>query len=121
MPPPTADNAHRNVRLLIRNLLYVAELIRAVSDGDWGRIEDILGQLTMMFRGAGSNNYSTELLHFIHNLKLVWTEDFANVMCRGMLVNLSGHAGKWMGTDMNIEHHIRYLKVCTMSFPLNSH
>jgi hypothetical protein len=123
-PPPTTDNAHRNVRLLIRNLLYVAELIRAVSDGDWGRIEDILGQLAMMFRGAGSNNYSTELLHFIHNLKLVWTEDFANVMRRGMLVNLSGHPGKWMGTDMNIEHHIRYLKVCTIctiSFPQNAH
>ena len=73
---PQHDRAHRNTRLLIRDLLYVAELIRAVSDGDWGRIEDILGQLVMMFRGDGSNNYSTELLHFLRNLKFVWGEDF---------------------------------------------
>jgi hypothetical protein len=78
-PPPNdpQDNiAHRNIHLLVRDLLYVAELVRAISDGDWGRIEDILGQLTMLFRGAGSNNYSTELLHFLHNLKLVWGDDF---------------------------------------------
>jgi hypothetical protein len=73
---PQLDIANRNTRILFRDLLYVAELVRATSDGDWGRIEDILGQLTMMFRGAGSNNYSTELLHFLHNLRLVWGPDF---------------------------------------------
>lgn len=78
-PNPLNDCAHRNLRILIRDLLYVAELVRAISDGDWGRIEDILGQLTMMFRGAGSNNYSTELLHFLMNLKMVWGNDFASV------------------------------------------
>jgi len=76
-PDPQDDCAHRNIRLLVRDLLYVAELVRAISDGDWGRIEDILGQLTMMFRGTGSNNYSTELLHFLRNLKLVWGDVFA--------------------------------------------
>jgi len=76
---PQMDRGRRNIRLLVRDLLYVAELVRAISDGDWGRVEDIIGQLTMMFRGAGSNNYSTELLHFIHNLKLVWGDDFAYV------------------------------------------
>jgi len=74
---PLDDLAHRNIRILLRDLLYVAELVRAISDGDWGRIEDILGQLTMMFRGAGSNNYSTELLHFARNLKVVWGDNFA--------------------------------------------
>jgi len=76
-PDPQDDCAHRNIRILVRDLLYVAELIRAISDGDWGRIEDILGQLTMMFQGTSSNNYSTELLHFLHNLKLVWGDVFA--------------------------------------------
>jgi hypothetical protein len=73
---PQLDIANRNTRILFRDLLYVAELVRATSDGDWGHIKDILGQLTMMFRGAGSNNYSTELLHFLHNLRLVWGPDF---------------------------------------------
>ncbi|KII90707.1 hypothetical protein PLICRDRAFT_683577 [Plicaturopsis crispa FD-325 SS-3] len=76
-PAPQTDTAQRNLQLLTRDLLYVAELIRAISDGDFGRIEDMLGVLCMMFRGAGSNNYSTEILHFIHNLKYVWTPEFA--------------------------------------------
>ncbi|KII83570.1 hypothetical protein PLICRDRAFT_119309 [Plicaturopsis crispa FD-325 SS-3] len=76
-PVPQDDNPHRNLRILTRDLLYVVELIRAISDGDIGRIEDILGSLAMMFRGAGSNNYCTEILHFLHNLKHVWTPEFA--------------------------------------------
>jgi hypothetical protein len=32
-----------------------------------------------MFRGAGCNNYCTEILHFILNLKYVWTPAFAYV------------------------------------------
>jgi hypothetical protein len=73
---PRDDKAHHNLHLLTHDLLYVIELIRAISDGDWGRIEDILANLAMMFRGAGSNNYCMEILHFIYNLKKVWTPDF---------------------------------------------
>jgi hypothetical protein len=76
-PNPDEDIARQNILLLTHNLLYVIELIRAISNGDWGRIEDILGNLAMMFRGAGSNNYCAEILHFIHNLTKVWTPNFA--------------------------------------------
>ncbi len=76
-PDPDKDKAHQNLRLLTRDLLYLAELICAISDGDIGRIEDLFPQLVMMFRGAGSNNYCTEILHFILNLKYVWTPEFA--------------------------------------------
>ncbi|KAJ7704875.1 hypothetical protein B0H17DRAFT_835514, partial [Mycena rosella] len=70
------DVAHHNIRLLTRDLLTIAVLIRAISDGDIGRVEDILPQLAMMFRGSGCNKYCTEILHFLHNLKHVWTPDF---------------------------------------------
>ena len=62
--------------LLICDLLYVQELSDAISSGDWGRIEDILGTLAIMFKGAGANNYCTEVLHLIRNLKVVWTLEF---------------------------------------------
>ncbi|KAJ7936328.1 hypothetical protein B0H13DRAFT_1589670 [Mycena leptocephala] len=39
---------------------------------DFGRVEDILTTLGMMFRGARSKNYSTEIMHFTHNMKYVW-------------------------------------------------
>jgi hypothetical protein len=77
VPDPNQDRAHQNIRLLTRDLLVLAELIRAISDGDIGRVEDFLPQLAMMFRGAGSNNYCVEILHFILNLKYVWTPEFA--------------------------------------------
>ena len=76
---PDKDKVHQNTRLLTRDLLYLSELIRAISDGDIGRIEDFFPQLIEMFRGAGSNNYSTEILHFILNLKYVWTSQFVYV------------------------------------------
>lgn len=74
---PQDDQAHWNILLLTRDLLYVAELLCAVSDSNYGHIEDILGNLAMMFWGGGLNNYCMELLHFIFNLKMVWGDDFA--------------------------------------------
>ncbi|KAJ7803561.1 hypothetical protein B0H14DRAFT_3091955 [Mycena olivaceomarginata] len=69
------DVIHGNTRKLIHDLLHVAEVTRAISAGDFGRVEDLLGNLAMIFRGAGSKNYSTEILYFMHNLKYVWKGD----------------------------------------------
>lgn len=73
------DSAFNNTMLLTRDLLYVLELVNAVSSGDWGRIENILPTLACMFRGVGSNDYSTEVLHLLHSLRRVWTPEFAYV------------------------------------------
>ncbi|KAF8425828.1 hypothetical protein L210DRAFT_3341135, partial [Boletus edulis BED1] len=62
----------QNLRLLTRGLLRVRELTTAASNGYFGRVEDILGPLTMIFRGAGSNNYASELLHWIYSVKNIW-------------------------------------------------
>ena len=106
----------------------MVELVHAVSDGDFGRIEDILPDLACIFHGAGSNNYVTEILHLLFNIKEVWTPEFVyvviprdsverwhynsrNIMQDMMLVNVSGLPGHTMCIDLNIEHLIRYLKV----------
>ncbi|KAF8184459.1 hypothetical protein BJ912DRAFT_927826 [Pholiota molesta] len=109
-PRTPKDTVYNNVRLLTRDLLYVAELIRAISDGDIGRIKHFLPLLAMMFRGAGSNNYCAEILHFILNLKHVWTPEFANIMRDNQLLNLTGLPGHSMPVDLNIEHTIGELK-----------
>ncbi|KAH8986497.1 hypothetical protein EDB92DRAFT_1818309 [Lactarius akahatsu] len=107
---PAIDIVHNNIVLLTRDLLYVAELIDAIATGDFGWVEDILPTLACMFRGSGSNNYSTEILHLIFNIKEVWTPAFADIIRDNMLVNPSGLPGHAMGIDMNIEHLIQYLK-----------
>ena len=74
---PKVDIVHDNVVLMMRDLLYLLELNSAIQTGDWGRIEDILPALACIFRGAGSKNYSTEILHLLFNIKKVWTPEFA--------------------------------------------
>lgn len=71
------DIVYENTILLTRDLLYIAELVHAVSTGDFGRVEDILPTIACMFKGSGSNNYSMEILHFLFNIKEVWTPEFA--------------------------------------------
>ncbi|KAF7358963.1 hypothetical protein MSAN_01236700 [Mycena sanguinolenta] len=105
---PKDDVAFSNIRLLTRDLLVVAALVRAIADGDFGRVEDMLPQLAMMFRGAGCNKYCTEILHFLHNLKHVWTPEFGDIMRDNMIIRLS--QGHCMPMDLNIEHLIGYLK-----------
>ena len=88
---PQTDIVHNNVVLMMRDLLYLLELNNAIQTGDWGRIEDILPTLACIFRGAGSNNYSTEILHLLFNIKEVWTPEFALVfyLLPTLLFNLS--------------------------------
>ncbi|KAF9039934.1 hypothetical protein BJ165DRAFT_1392786 [Panaeolus papilionaceus] len=72
-----SDMIYNNTILLIRDLMYVMELVNATAAGDWGSIEDILPTLACMFRGARSKNYASEILYLLHNLKSVWTPEFA--------------------------------------------
>ena len=128
--PVASDQTRRRTALLLRDLLYVRELGVAISDGDWGWVEDILCPLAKLFRGAGSKNYCAEILHFIHGLKKIWPHGFGyvslpfvliksyiaqrNIMRDNMIINMTGHAGKGEGMDENIEHLIRNDKVFTV-------
>ncbi|KAJ7216921.1 hypothetical protein C8J57DRAFT_1537838 [Mycena rebaudengoi] len=77
LPPPSDDNTARNFYLLMHDLLHFYILRTSISSGDFGRVELLLGTLTMMFTGGGCANYQKEFLYFIQNLKKVWPPDFA--------------------------------------------
>lgn len=72
-----ADNVLHNAILMNRDLLLFYEHDSAISSGDFGRLELLLGTLTRMFNGSGAKNYSMELLHFIQNLNISWPPEFA--------------------------------------------
>ena len=123
------ETLRRNTILLNRDLLYYFELECAISSGDFGRIEQLLGILASMFNGAGGKNYCNEILHLIQNLKSSWPENFAlvnsyyllllitdellqsNVMRDNMLISMNGRDNHFTGVDLNIEHNINYQKV----------
>lgn len=90
-PNPLHDIAHQNSLLLTCDLLYLMELTSAISEGDFGRVEDILPTLAKIFRGAGSNNYCTEILHFLANLKYIWTPKFAYVHVKSLYLCTNPH------------------------------
>lgn len=125
------DVCHKNLRLLARDLLVVAEVTAAIPRGDFGRIEDLLPTLACMFRSVGSNKYAVEIATLLYNLKHIWPPEFAfvafvlfcrsfhsppdrNIMRDNHLVNISGFPDHFMAIDMNIEHHIGYVKVCLL-------
>ncbi|KAJ7777577.1 hypothetical protein DFH07DRAFT_1056413 [Mycena maculata] len=106
-----SDTVRENTRRLIHDLMYVCEVSRAISDGDFGRVENILTTLGMMFRGAGSKNYSTEIMHFTHNMKKVWRGNgFDELVRDNMIVKMTKTKNRCQGVDANIEHHIGRVK-----------
>ncbi|KAJ7100306.1 hypothetical protein C8R43DRAFT_1141345 [Mycena crocata] len=102
------DFTFHNFRLLIRDLLLFYFLRTSISSGDFGRVELLLGKLTMMFSGGGCSNYQTELLYFLQNLKKVWPEPFANVVRDNAIISTSGHG--FVGVDKNAEFNINFQK-----------
>ncbi|KAI0039961.1 hypothetical protein FA95DRAFT_1612171 [Auriscalpium vulgare] len=109
--PDDIDGVLHNTRLLLRDLLLFRTLHEGVKSGDFGRPEELFGIFTLFFCGAGARNYCAEFLHFLQNIHMVWTPDFANVMRDNMLINMSGRDGHWTGVDENIEHTIKQLQL----------
>jgi hypothetical protein len=128
----SSDAAPRNVILMNRDLLIFSVLKSSVSSGDFGRVELLLGRLTVMFAGGGSKHYTHELLHFKQNLKYGWPPEFAytfllfptqlpthalfqpsNVMRDNSLIRLSKRSDHFIGVDKNTEHNIHFQKVVT--------
>jgi len=60
----------------------MTELTSAISQGDFGHVEDLLPSLAKIFGGMGLNNYCTEILHFIANLKYIWTPKFVYIQIK---------------------------------------
>ncbi|KAJ7882756.1 hypothetical protein B0H14DRAFT_2565150 [Mycena olivaceomarginata] len=97
---PEDDPAHHNIRLLTRDLLMVAVLVRAISDGDIGRVEVLLSHLAFMFRGSGCNK---------------------DIMRDNMIICISGNGpGHCMAVDLNTEHLIGYLKTLLQAKGMDS-
>ncbi|KAF8585052.1 hypothetical protein K439DRAFT_1344489 [Ramaria rubella] len=74
--PSCSDELFKNMCLLNSDLLTFKEFCAACSAGDFGRVEDMLGTITIMFCGGGSINYTHELCWLIQNLRKSWTPEF---------------------------------------------
>jgi len=71
------DQVYQNQRLLLRDAIYVVLLKRAISDADFGRIEDFLGVIAVGLLGGGLQDTCFEIMHFLYD---VWSEQFARAI-----------------------------------------
>lgn len=71
------DTVHENNRILVGDLLYLAMLKSAINDGDFGRVEDMLGDLFSYLVGGGMDEVAEGIFYFIWDVKYRWTEAFA--------------------------------------------
>lgn len=66
---------YENAILFLRDSLISREFTDAVQAGDSGRVVPVLKVWALSFRGNGRTKYAYEMLHLIHNLKVVWPEE----------------------------------------------
>lgn len=77
------DMVFENAVLFIRDALLTREFADAVKAGDSGRIVLVLKQWAFCYRGNGRTKYAHEMLHVLHNLVNVWSDDLRYVILIG--------------------------------------
>ncbi|KAF8067913.1 hypothetical protein FPV67DRAFT_1494199 [Lyophyllum atratum] len=96
------DMVYRNHRLLTRDIIYIILLKSAIRDADFGRIEEFLGVIAVSLMGAGMENTCEEIMHFLCDLKYVWSEEFGNIMRDSMIANYFKQGSNAMPADTSV-------------------
>ncbi|KAG0011207.1 hypothetical protein BGZ81_002342 [Podila clonocystis] len=104
-------NANTNAALFIQDMLVYIELGDAIKQGDVGRIEAVLGPITIMFQAGGTKNYAIQLLRLAFDIRHTWTERRTDAVFSSWLVNTTGKAGGWIPSDLYQEHNNLFTKV----------
>ncbi|KAG8763876.1 hypothetical protein FRC12_008369 [Ceratobasidium sp. 428] len=101
----TGDQVLANSKLLMQHLFYLAEFDAATSEGDPGRVVEIMNVFLFAFWGTNSINYGNELLERTCNFKYEYPPALKQAILNNMLVNPSGLPKHWQAGDLLQEHH----------------
>ena len=69
------DMVFENACLFLRDALLMRLFADAVKSGDSGLVILVLKHWVFSYRGNGRTKYAHEMLHLLHNLINVWTEE----------------------------------------------
>ncbi|KEP49079.1 hypothetical protein V565_108710 [Rhizoctonia solani 123E] len=104
------DTALCNTILLIRDCFWYLEFATSVTEGDIGRVFDIIKVLRFSFWGGGASNYGNELLEMACNYFYEFPEDLQAAILDNYLVNTSGLPNHWHELDLLQEHYNLWIK-----------
>ncbi|KAG8695321.1 hypothetical protein FRC09_009227 [Ceratobasidium sp. 395] len=104
------DSALGNAILLMRDAFWYLEFATAVSEGDIGRVFEIIKVLRFLFWGGGATNYGNELLELACNYFYEYPDKLQDAIWNNYLVNPSGLPNHWHELDLLQEHHNLWIK-----------
>ncbi|KAJ7679242.1 hypothetical protein DFH06DRAFT_975213 [Mycena polygramma] len=98
------DMVFENTILFLRDALLTREFTDAIKAGDSGRVVNILRLWVFSYRGSGRSKYAHEMLHLLHNLICVWTDELRHVILQNWLLNPTGRPNSFVEIDLVQEH-----------------
>ncbi|RDB16838.1 hypothetical protein Hypma_002483 [Hypsizygus marmoreus] len=104
------DRVLANAILFLQDAGWWIEASYAVSEGDIGRVYEIVKIWIFSFTGTSNWNYSNWLLELYCLLRYEASKDMSNGILNNWLVNLTGELGKWIEADLMQEHYNRWLE-----------
>ncbi|KAG8695065.1 hypothetical protein FRC08_008060 [Ceratobasidium sp. 394] len=94
----------------MRDTFWYLEFATAVTEGDIGRVFEVIKVLRFSFWGGGATNYGNELLKLACNYFYEYPADLQTAILNNYLVNPSGLPNHWHELDLLQEHHNLWIK-----------
>ncbi|KAJ7218595.1 hypothetical protein GGX14DRAFT_390366 [Mycena pura] len=110
LPNFTGDRVLANSILFLRDFMLFEEFSEALSDGDIGRVHEVLKVLIFMFAGASKQNYTTILLDLYCLFRYEASKELKDAIWNNWLVNLTGLLRRWLPDDLMQEHYNKWLE-----------
>ncbi|KAJ7708549.1 hypothetical protein B0H16DRAFT_1667975 [Mycena metata] len=104
------DRVLSNAILFLMEFAWWTELNYAITEGDVGRVMEILKILIFTFAGTSNQNYMGYLLDLHALLEFEYSPELKEAILNNWLLNLAGEVGRWIEADLMQEHYNKWLE-----------
>ncbi|KAK1228298.1 hypothetical protein PQX77_008662 [Marasmius sp. AFHP31] len=104
------DRTLANSILFKMEYSYWLEASYAISEGDVGRVFEIIKIWVFLFAGSSNTNYRDLMLDLWCHFTFECSKELKTAMWNNWLVNLTGEKGNWNPADLVQEHFNRWLE-----------
>ncbi|KAJ7805999.1 hypothetical protein B0H14DRAFT_2382203, partial [Mycena olivaceomarginata] len=109
-PGFTGDRVLRNSEIFLLDFGWWIEIAWSVSEGDIGRVWEILKIWIFKFAGSSHRNYTKYLLEFYCLLRYEASEDLSDAILDNLLLRITAELGKCLPGDLLQEHYDKWLQ-----------
>ncbi|KAJ7715562.1 hypothetical protein B0H14DRAFT_3901555 [Mycena olivaceomarginata] len=107
---PDSDRVLRNSEIFLLDFGWWIEMAWSVSEGDIGRVWEIIKIWIFKFAGSSHQNYMKYLLEFYCVLRYEASEDLSDAILDNLLQRINAELGKCIPGDLLQEHYNKWLQ-----------